>query len=169
MQAGDILAISGRGWLSEQIKRATSSQISHVGLIVADHPLILVQEALRRDATRPIEESIEDAQAAWIYHPLDLTELQRGIVIRASLAFSARSYGGLAIGLQLVDSIFHTTWPTDHARWYLNLFPICSFADAIGFGAIQRNFGKEPQSVTPGDMERYVYAHPSKYGISQIK
>lgn len=170
VQAGSILAIRGRGFLSKGILRATGNSVSHVGLVISDDPVVLVLEALWRVKTRPIEESIEDAEAAYILTPLNLQPIEIRGIVTCACSESADGYGWWDIGLQLLDSLFRTTWFTDRVSLTaLDHHPICSFLVARAYQNVGLTFGEKEASVTPADIYRFAFQHPDKYRVEKIK
>jgi hypothetical protein len=168
MLPGDILAVRGRGWLSDNILKATGGKVSHVGMFVSIDPPIII-EALTRVRTRPLAASLADVEAAWSLTDHSLTTRQRQQIIEAACSFSADAYGYPELGLQLLDALTRTTWWTDRLSWTLKGHPICSFLVAAAYGTVGLNFGKLDQSVTPADIFRFAEAHPDIYGIDQTK
>ena len=168
--SGDILAVRGRGFFSRGILRITGGPVTHVGIVLATDPEPLAIEALWRVKTRPLAKSIEDAEAAWILSPLNLTKTHRAIIVAVACDYSADDYGWWDIGLQLLDAAFRTTWFTDHALWAIRRFPIYSFLVAEVYGKEGLTFGnKQEQSTTPADIYHFAVQNPDKYAITRIK
>jgi hypothetical protein len=166
----DILAVRGHGFFSEGILRATGGSVSHVGLVIATSPVPLVIEALWRVKTRPLWRSIEDAVAAYLLHPLNVTTDQQVLIVEDACNLSAAGYGWWDIGLQVADAAFRTTAFTDHALWGLKNHPICSFLCAQAYGNAGLTFGmKLAQSITPADIFAFAVGNPDKYVVETIK
>lgn len=178
IQAGDILGLRGRGFLSRGILAATGydghpSPISHVGLFLTGDPKPIVIEALSRVKTNPLSVSLADADKAYVIHDSLLTNDERSLVIETALKFSADDYGYSDIVLQGLDALTHTTWWTDNLAWNLKHSPICSYLVAVAYDrvsqALSRKFAvdyavslrlhfgqKYLQSITPADIYRYA-------------
>lgn len=55
LQTGDVILCSGRGFISEGIKRVTSSPYSHAAMIRIDHRRVMVYEAIAKGTVnRPL-------------------------------------------------------------------------------------------------------------------
>ena len=173
IQAGDILAIRGKGWLSRQILKATGNTVSHVGLVLAEGAVsgsAFVIEALSRVKTDTLSQSIADAEKAYILSPLNLTDEQRQKITDTAAGFSTRSYGYFDIGLQWLDAVFGSRWFTDHLGWGLNDHPICSYVVAASYASIGLTFGKvQNDSITPADIYKFAVSNPTKYSVKEIK
>lgn len=173
IQAGDIIGIRGKGFLSRGILAATSFDghdgvISHVGIFLTGDPQPIVIEALSRVRTNALATSIADAEKAYVIKDMTLADAQREAIKAKALTFSARSYGYYEIGLQLADALFHTTWPTDRLSFDLRSHPICSFVAAVCYGEVGLNFGKAMQSITPADIYRYA-SNNKAFTIEEIQ
>jgi hypothetical protein len=169
-QPGDILAIRGKGFFARGILAATGNTVSHVGMVTGTEPFVEIIEALLRVKTRPIEESMADAEAAYLLQDLSISADQREAIVRRALEFSAADYGWADILLQLANAIFRTTWFTDHLTFgYLNQFPICSYLVAESYQTIGLTFGKEKEeSITPADIYNFAEKHPSIYTVTKL-
>lgn len=167
IKAGDILAIRGRGWISEGILKATGNTVSHVGLVLDDDPDPIITEALYRVITHPLSVALSNCDAAYIITDLQLTDQQRHeLVLRASL-FSAQTYNYGAIALQLLDAAFSTRFFTRNlttSKW-----PICSYlVSKTYFDIVKLDFSVDPKSCTPNDI--FQFAKKSiDFSISRIK
>lgn len=177
VKTGDILAIRGTSWLSRGIIKAQLREypvepaitVSHVALITTDAPFPVAIEALHRVLTRDAVDSIADAEAAWIFKDTTLTDAERAAILRNALKFSAAGYNWPDIVLQLTDSVFHTTWPTDHLTWNLKHMPICSYVVADSYSKVHRNFGQSDRTTTPQNIACFALGHQDKYTISKVK
>jgi hypothetical protein len=168
-QPGDILAVRGKGFLARGILAATDDTVSHVGMVVGDKPVIII-EALLRVVTRPIEESVSDAEAAYLLQDLSLSAQQRAEIVKRAREFSAADYGWTDILLQLGNAVFRTTWFTDHLTFgLLDHFPICSYLVAESYETIGLTFGKkEDESITPADIYNFARRHPTIYTVTKL-
>ena len=143
--------------------------VSHVGMLVGDNPVIVI-EALLRVKTRPIEESLADAEAAYVLQDLSLSVQKRDTIVMRACQFSAADYGWADIVLQLANAIFRTTWFTDHLTFgLLNQFPICSYLVAESYKTIGLTFGKQKEeSITPADIYNFAQKNPSIYTVTKL-
>lgn len=164
----DILCVGGKGWISNQIKKATHSPISHSGLILANDPTFVI-EAEFKVITRPLDESIAGMECAYILHNRKLSPAQRDTILNRASGFSTDDYGILDIGLQLLDCTFHTRWFTDKLTFgLLNRFPICSYVVAESYKSAGELFGFEARSITPGDLFTFAVDHPQIYTVTRL-
>ena len=170
-QPGDILAVRGKGFFARGILAATGNTVSHVGMVTGVEPFVMIIEALLRVTTRPIEESVADAERAYLLQDISLSAGQREAIVRRALKFSAADYGWGDILLQLANAIFRTTWFTDHLTFgLLNQFPICSYLVAESYKTIGLTFGKkEEESITPADIFDFALKNPSIYIVTTLK
>jgi hypothetical protein len=168
-QPGDILAIRGKGFFARGILAATGNTVSHVGMVVGDSPVIVI-EALLRVKTRPIGESIADAETAYLLQDLSLSPQKRDTIVKRVCQFSAADYGWGDIVLQLANAIFRTTWFTDHLTFgLLNQFPICSYLVAESYKTIGLTFGKQKEeSITPADIYNFAEKNTSIYTVTKL-
>jgi hypothetical protein len=168
-QPGDILAVRGKGFFARGILAATGDTVSHVGMVVGDRPVIII-EALLRVETRPIEKSVSDAEAAYLLQDLSLSMQKREAIVKRACQFSAADYGWADILLQLANAIFRTTWFTDHLTFgLLKQFPICSYLVAESYKTMGLTFGKEKEeSITPADIYNFAVQHPSIYTVTKL-
>jgi hypothetical protein len=167
MQAGDILAIRGRGWLSRQILKATGNTVSHVGIALSSDFVI---EALNRVKTDILSDSIKSAEKAYVLSPLNISEQQRNEITKKAASFSADDYNYGDIALQLFDSVFKTRWFTNHLSIGLQQHPICSFLVAASYSSVGLYFGSVAgDSITPADIYNFALSNPDKYMIKEIK
>src|SRR5690242_5420579 len=171
IEPGDILAVRGRGFLSNGILRATGNTVSHVGLLMTvASPLTssLTIEALSRVRSRSLGDAIFGAERAWVLSALNLTQAQRDEILLTASTFSADDYGYLDLALQLADAAFRTRWFTDRlASRFLNRWPICSFVVARAYEQVGLTFGFEDASLTPADVWEFAVKNPDKYRITQ--
>ena len=124
-----------------------------------------------RVKTRPIEESVADAERAYLLQDISLSADQREAIARRALKFSAADYGWADIILQLANAIFRTTWFTDHLTFgFLDQFPICSYLVAQSYKTIGLTFGKKKEeSITPADIYNFAENNPSIYTVTKLK
>lgn len=113
-QSGDILAVRGKGFFARGILAATGNTVSHVGMVTGTEPFVVIIEALLAVKTRPIAESMADAEAAYLLQDISISTDQREAIVRRALKFSAADYGWADIIFHLANAIFRTTWFTDH-------------------------------------------------------
>lgn len=166
---GDILAVRGKGFFARGILAATGNTVSHVGMVVGDSPVIVI-EALLRVKTRPIEESVADAEAAYLLQDLSLSADKRDTIVKRACQFSAADYGWGDIILQAANAILRTTWFTDHLTFgLLNQFPICSYLVAESYKTVGLTFGKrKEESITPADIYNFAEKNPSIYTVTKL-
>lgn len=170
---GDIIAIRGRGWLADHICKATKSEVSHVGLVIGTHPVIVL-EALLRVKTNPLARTIENSTSTWRIRDLAITEDVRERIVNDALYFSAEDYGFADLLLQLLDALMRTRFFTGKVgRLFLRRFPICSFVVAEAYANAGTTFGVDPfgvdpWSATPGDIAAFCRARPDQYEMRQI-
>jgi len=168
VQAGDILAVRGRGWLSEHILAATNGDVSHVGMLVGAEPPIVI-EALARVATRPLEVSIAGAAKAYILHDTSLTPEQRITLVNEATGQTAKDYGYVDLALQLGDALTHTRWfTTNLTHGWLDHFPICSYLVAEAYHSLGLDFGVRDVSTTPQDIFHFAKTH-KQFSVLEIK
>lgn len=170
-QPGDILAVRGKGFFARGILAATGNTVSHVGMVTGTEPFVIIIEALLRVKTRPIEESIADAERAYLLQDISLSADQREAIVRRALKFSAADYGWGDIVLQLANAVFRTTWFTNHLTFgLLDQFPICSYLVAESYMEAGLTFGKEnEESITPADIFNFAQENPSIYIVTTLK
>ena len=120
--------------------------------------------------TRPIEESLADAETAYLLQDLSLSSKKRDTIIRRACQFSAADYGWGDILLQLANAVFRTTWFTDHLTFgLLKEFPICSYLVAESYKTIDLTFGKKKEeSINPADIYNFAEKHPSIYTVTKL-
>lgn len=164
MRIGDILAVRGKGLISKAILLATGGPVSHVGLVVGEDP-VLVMEALSRVVTRPLVESIGGAEGVWVLRPKLERERLRNIVRRAC-AWSAARYGYGKIVLHLMDSLLGTDKVTQ--KLARTRRPICSWHVAQAFASEGLHFGEPARGVTPAEIFAFAQANPDKYEITKV-
>jgi hypothetical protein len=168
-KSGDILAVRGKGFFARGILAATGNTVSHVGMVVGDTPVIVI-EALLRVKTRPIEDSVADAEKAYLLQDLSLSTEKRDTIVKRACQFSAADYGWADIVLQLANAVFRTTWFTDHLTFgFLNQFPICSYLVAESYETIGLTFGKQKdESITPADIYNFARQQPTIYTVTKL-
>jgi hypothetical protein len=166
-QAGDIVAVRGTGWFARAILRATGGPASHVGLVLAQAPCVLVLEALTRVRTRLLAQTLAGTEAAWLLHDRTLTLAERRTVVAAALRFSGQGYGWWAIAMQAMNALTASTWWTDHLGGLAGK-PICSFLVADAYERVGRTFGQEDRTTTPADIVRWALRHPQKYTVHAL-
>jgi hypothetical protein len=173
---GDILAVRGRGWLSDGIAKAEYGSdeplygVTHVGLFIApgnDTSIAVDIEALRRVKTNILRVSTYEVAHAYVLHDLSLTDLQRSVILQEACTFSAADYGYIDLGAQWMDATFKTSWWTNRLTGYLARRPICLPGDtrvmAIGIKAISRRPYKGDVveiSIPSGDNLTLTPEHP---------
>ena len=163
-QIGDILAVRGVKWYSTAICWATRGEVSHVGLVVADDPP-LVMEALKRVTTRPFEQSIAESSIAYLIKPNVDRETRRRIV-RAMSQSSAVSYNYWHIVLLGLDLLLRTQLFTNNYR--PGKRTICSVDVANAYASVGRRFGEPARGVTPQEILSYARANPKQFSIEKV-
>lgn len=167
---GDILAMRGASFLSRGILRATGNTVSHIGIVTAISPFIEITEALVRVKTRPMSITLEDGiAAAFILQDRTLIIDERIKIVERALGFSAAGYNYPDLLLQLLNSIFRTTWFTDYLTINMNHYPICSYVAAKSYAETGRGFGMSDRTTSPADIYAWAINHSDKYRILQIK
>jgi hypothetical protein len=165
LQPGDIVAVRGSRWLSRLIMTMTGGPVSHVGLVIATDP-DLVLEALERVLTRPFAQAIDDCAEAWVCQPYTLSQEERWQIVHTACAQTARTYGYSKLVLQALNVLFHTRFFTRHA---VSSLPICSLVVAEAFSAVGKHFGQPHCCATPADIAVFTQAHPEWYRIIKVK
>lgn len=165
MREADIILVRGRTtpwWdpstaVSRGIVQATGCEDdgpSHAAVAINDKECI---EALSRVRRNSVNTTLAGCEKAWLCSCETLSDAERQQIAFAAMAMEGLSYGYFELGVQLADSIFRTTWFTDHWSANLNSTPICSYIPARTYDiCCGMNFGKEDQSITPGDIYRYA-------------
>lgn len=149
IEYGDLLAVQGKSWYSDAIRKATGDgPYSHIGVVVAVQPFVIITEAVDRVRTRPLDVSVKDAVHAWILKP-PLTEMQRIIAVEKALSFDGDDYGWWDIALQGLDAAARTKWFAEHFAEIKH--PICSMLADLA----EPEFGLDPKSVTPNDYAKF--------------
>ncbi len=177
---GDILAVRGRGWLSDGIAKAEygdhepSFGVTHVGLFIApgnDISTAIVIEALNRVTTNVLRESIDRVRRAYVLHDVSLTDLERSSMLEIACSFSTNDYGYVDIGAQYLNATFGTHWYTDNKfmAWYLDHKQICSYVVDKIYESLRRDFACTGTSCKPSDIMAFALEHPQLYRITQIK
>lgn len=166
---GDILVVRGTGWISKGILKATGNTVSHVGIVTAISPFVEITEALTRVRTRPMEESIAEADWAAILQDKTLTDEERTHIVISALKFSAAGYNYLDILFQLLNANFSTTWFTDHLAFRMDNTPICSYVAAKTYSDTGRNFGVPDKTTTPADIYAFSIHNSDKYTELVVK
>lgn len=165
-EIGDILAVEGMTAFSRAIQLVSESCISHVGLIVAEDPL-LIMEALSRVVTRPYEEALGDCKHAWLLKPMNIEREARRQIVRASCTYSGASYGYLKIALHLLDFLTGKEWITQLlAR---SRKPICSWHVAQAYKVVGLDFGESARGVTPAEVMAFAQDNEDKYAVIKVK
>lgn len=167
---GNILAVRGKRFFDRGILAATGNTVRHAGMVTETGPFVIVIEALLRVKTRPIEESVANAEKAYLLQDLSISADQRANIVKWGLRFYAADYGWGDILLQLANAIFRTTWFTDHLTFgLLNQFPICSYLVAESYKTIGLTFGKkEEESIAPADIYNFAIGNPSIYTVTTL-
>lgn len=165
-EIGDVVAVEGRTAFSRAIQLVSGSLISHVGLIVSEDPL-LVMEALSRVVTRPYDEALEDCKHAWLLKPINVSREARRLIVRESCKYSGASYGYLKIALHLLDFLTGKEWITQLlAR---SRKPICSWHVAQAYKAAGLDFGEIARGVTPAEIYQFALDNDEKYAVYKVK
>ena len=165
MNPGDILAVRGKGLFSRMILRATSGEISHVGLVISADPALIL-EALIRVQTRPLKDAMRDAKDVYLLQPINFSAIECREIVKEACRWSARSYGYGKILLHALDALFGTEWFSRHLA--ISNHPICSWLIAEAYRHEGYDFGEPSGSVTPGDIFAFAQAHPDKYRIIRL-
>lgn len=165
---GDILAIRGRGLISEGILKATGNTVSHVGMFLDNDPDPIITEALYRVITHKLSVALENCDAAFLIHDKNLSDLARENLTAKAESFSAESYNYFDIGLQLLDALTQSRVFTTHLMW--GRWPICSYLVSAAYEeALALDFGVSPKSCTPNDIYSFALNHPIVFDVQKIK
>lgn len=172
IQAGDIIAVEGSEWISQEIIRLTRrvgpEQVSHVGGVTATAPFVQVTAALTDVKTQPLDVVLASANRAWLISPLGLSQAQREAICRKALSFSGQQYGWSDIVLQAVDAATRSRWATDH--FAEKQFPICSMMQDILYESVGLSISTvSDDSITPNDILTAALAHPAQWHVEKIK
>jgi len=173
----DIIAVRGKGWLSDSIVKAEygdnppANAVSHVGMITSVSPNLepQVTEALIHVQTHGISVTLASAQKAWLIHFKLLMDAQRQLVVNAAQKFSGAPYGWADLPLQLLDHLTGSNWWTRKLAWFLPYAPICSFVDAAAMASVGVNFGTSSDTVAPSDIMNYSTLHTEQCTIEELK
>jgi len=172
---GDILAVRGRGWLSDGIAKAEYSKsepahgVTHVGLFLApgnDTSDAVVIEALNRVKTNVLRTSTYSVAHAYVLHDLSLTDLQRSSLLEMACTFSAKDYGWSDLIAQWLSARTGSFWWLDHWPWSQ---VICSYVVAADYASLRLDFEVLTGRCKPSDIMAFAIAHPEIYRVTQIK
>jgi hypothetical protein len=161
----DIVALRGRGRFSKLILRFTNDTVSHVGMIISTHPLLVI-EAVSRVKTHPIYTMVEDAERMYLIHHKHLTDEDRVEIVEACCKWSARSYGWGKIALQGLDVMTKSQWFSE--KFGGSDRPYCSWVVAIAYKLREVLFGEAAETVRPDEILAWAVAHPELYEVEEF-
>lgn len=154
MNAGDVIAIRGKGILSDAIADLTG-EVSHVGLVTGDG---MVTQALSHGiVTISLAQTLADAKAGYCLSDPNLAEEDRGKLVAWALTKIGTPYAFNNLALELLDIIDRTE------KW--NIFldsdkeEICSEFVALAYLSIGRDFGVSPRVCTPSQCLNYALSN----------
>lgn len=162
IEAGDLVGVQGAGELSDLIRQFTGNgPFSHIAVVVATEPFVMVAEALSRVVIRSWEDRLDDAQHLWLLKsPLPLAD--RVDACRILVKHNGEDYGYSNIVFQALDGLEKTRWWTEHwIRATTNI--ICSEYAAIA----EAKLGLRPTSATPNDF--YGWWLTERWAMEQRK
>jgi hypothetical protein len=118
---GDIVAIRGKGLISRLVLAAEGAGaddkgVSHVALVIADKPPLVIEAVHPRVRVCTLENALAEAENAWLLHPKPLTDEERETVVKAACDFCFRSYGYPMLILHALNAAFGTTPFTNPIR-----------------------------------------------------
>jgi hypothetical protein len=159
---GDILAVRGFDWLSDEIDTMSGNGgASHIALVTATEPFIQVTEALGHGITvRSWEARLAESKHLWILKsPLALPD--RIEACRMAIAHVGDPYAYGNIVWQVMDDLTRSRWFTESMvhlnanRWICS--EIATFCEA--------KLGLRPDDSTPNDMKAWWGIE--KWGVEQ--
>lgn len=111
---GDIVAIRGKGLISRLVLAVEGAAgddkgVSHVAVVIADNPPLIIEAVHPRVRVRPLENALAEAEKAWLLHPKPLSDEKREAVVKAACDFCSRSYGYPMLILYALNAAFGTT------------------------------------------------------------
>lgn len=165
LRPGDIILVSGKGWMSKAICKLTRSPgeapttISHVGIAVDNWDLV---EALTTGVQRRSFLSSYKEGQAQVYRPLNIPREDRLRMARAARAYVGDCYGWGKIIMQTLDGLLGGA-RVFRRLCFVNNFPICSYLVAQVYGGQGYSFGVASEYTTPDDIADFVQSNPNKY------
>jgi hypothetical protein len=124
-------------------------------------------EALSRVVTRPIEDSLEDCEKAWILHARNVSPEQRAAIVKAACRWSAKSYGWGKIGLHLLDAVFKTQFVSRAFARFTDR-PVCSWHVSRSYASQGFRFGEPPAGSTPAEILEFARHNPDKFAVIPV-
>lgn len=141
------------------------SEVSHTGIVVEGGPLEKAWIVESRGPTRRRKLFRRYRKRKYdvaIFRPLQLTPVNRAIIVEGALHYVGKKYSYFKILLHLLD------WMLQGAYVFRRLgkmddYPICSWLVAHAFAKAGEKFGVEPDAANPDDIWDFINAHPEKY------
>lgn len=131
----------------------------HVGIVVEPGlaPYATVIEALVTERIRPHRlgdyYAGSDTRIA-VYRPLNLTPMDKEIIVAKARSYEGRKYGFGKIALQLVG-----------VRGFVDKWPICSWVVAHAYGEAGYYFGRPPMKATPDDIHDFAAGRADRFDM----
>ncbi len=163
IEYGDLLAIRGSGWLSDQIDASTGNGgISHIAVVTADSPFVQVTEALGHGITvRSYEVRLAESQHLWVLKS-PLSAADRAEACRICLSHVGESYGYGNIIWQELDDLARSRWWTEHMVSITHDL-ICSELATLA----EAKLGLRPDDTTPNDL--FAWWTVERWEMVQVK
>ena len=172
LQAGDLVLVKGKGWLSGAIRWCTQargeskSRVSHGGLGTRPN---FITEALHKVVGRDFTKSYRGATFT-VYRPMTIPPADIAAICAEMESRIGEGYAYAEIGLQAADGLLSKVLGGDvylfRRLGKLRRQTICTPHIAIVFSSRGYDFGKPPGAATPDDLDDYCRSHPDKYAVA---
>ncbi|MFC1628952.1 hypothetical protein ACFL3H_07560 [Gemmatimonadota bacterium] len=171
-QPCDVFLTRSHSLLGHAIRLATRgfgesrSMVNHVGVVVAGGS---TEEAVGVEALSTVKRhSIwkqygpGSSSDVAVYRPLNLTDVEKTLVVTAAEGYVGRTYGYLKIAAHLKDWLLLGIY-FFRRMTRMDDYPICSWLVAHAFAEAGKTFGLPPGKASPDDIWDFVTSNPDKY------
>lgn len=161
IQAGDVICVRGKGWLSDKIRALTRhigesrTQISHVAIGVDEDTVVEALSKVRQGGLQT------DGDVA-IFRPKGLTPDEIAVIVKDAKSYVGRSYGYIKIAAHALDWLLQGAYVFRRLTQVDN-YPICSWVVAKAYAAAGHTFGVDAGAASPDDIWDYVTKHPEQF------
>ena len=169
-RAGSIFFTANGGWISRAIKALQRSpgeersQVSHVGIVVADGTLYSLAgiEATGAGVVRHNVGAAHFGSRMAIFEPVKLSEEARRKAVSRAHSYVGRKYGFAKIAAHALDWALGGRFVFRRLA-QMHRYPICSWVVAYAYDAIGWGFGVPPGAAQPDCIWDYCVAHPEEW------